>query len=389
MGAASLSELKEGLTGRPGLSPEARDLMNLGGLGMMAAPSISAARHLAQRGAKRKGVAGGGSKLTNAVNIAGLAALGAPILDRMQARFRGRPEEGRFLSDRQSALLELAGYGGLASNLIRAKAALPVGHAEHKGLNQQLLGYGILAAPEVGHAIHDPHPEYPDYDAYGNPIPKKPSALRAATDLVGLSLLGKPVLDHMKHASFREAIYAGYVEEMNKLAEVDAEEFERAVNRLEKMEKEKPDPTQLKRYAAIGAVLSPVASAAEKLVTGDPLLARNEAGKVMRMKTFRNHLGKSVGGAIGAGVIPVVRHHLDRAAERRSLQRKIEELEAPSVEKEAARLIPTATGSPRSRLSSSQRIGQPKVSVPEGPSVADIAKPNGFGLPQPGATKGF
>lgn len=43
---------------------------------------------------------------------------------------------------------------------------------------------------------------------------------------------------------------------------------------------------------------------------------------------------------------------------------------------------------PMSRLSSSQAIGAPKVTTPPGPSIAQIAKPKGYGRPISGATKG-
>ena len=50
----------------------------------------------------------------------------------------------------------------------------------------------------------------------------------------------------------------------------------------------------------------------------------------------------------------------------------------------------SATGlTPAARLNSSMRVGQPKVTNPAGPSIADIAKPKGFGKAQPGATIGL
>lgn len=54
-------------------------------------------------------------------------------------------------------------------------------------------------------------------------------------------------------------------------------------------------------------------------------------------------------------------------------------------EKEAA----AATGlTPQSRLNSSKAIGAPKLSTPPGPSIAQIAKPTGYGRPISGAAKG-
>lgn len=42
---------------------------------------------------------------------------------------------------------------------------------------------------------------------------------------------------------------------------------------------------------------------------------------------------------------------------------------------------------PAGRLAATAAVGKPKVSAPPGPSIADIAKPKGFGMKLPGATK--
>ena len=199
MMGSSADRLYEGVTGKSHLGETGRDLVDLAGLGLMAAPSIQAVQFL-QKNRARKGMAGGGSRGANLINAASLAALALPTVDRLQARLRGRPEEGRFLGDRAHAALELAGYGGLTGVLARSKAMTPLKYKqEHQGLNRQLLGYGILAAPELSHLMHGDHLEHPNYDAQGNPIPSKPSILRPITDMVGLSLLGAPVLKHMGH----------------------------------------------------------------------------------------------------------------------------------------------------------------------------------------------
>lgn len=46
-----------------------------------------------------------------------------------------------------------------------------------------------------------------------------------------------------------------------------------------------------------------------------------------------------------------------------------------------------AVTSPLSQLTKVQKIGAPKASAPPGPSIQQVAKPMGFGRPQPGATK--
>ncbi len=44
--------------------------------------------------------------------------------------------------------------------------------------------------------------------------------------------------------------------------------------------------------------------------------------------------------------------------------------------------------SPKSQLNKTLKVGAPKASKPPGPSIQQIAKPIGYGRPQPGATKG-
>ncbi len=57
-------------------------------------------------------------------------------------------------------------------------------------------------------------------------------------------------------------------------------------------------------------------------------------------------------------------------------------------EKKAGAMTPTGL-TPASRLASAKRIGMPKVTQAAGPSIAQIAKPTGFGKPLAGAIKGL
>lgn len=56
-------------------------------------------------------------------------------------------------------------------------------------------------------------------------------------------------------------------------------------------------------------------------------------------------------------------------------------------EKRAALGAANASHGPKGRLSITQRVGSPKVTAPSGPSIADVAKPEGFGVKAPGAKK--
>jgi hypothetical protein len=46
-----------------------------------------------------------------------------------------------------------------------------------------------------------------------------------------------------------------------------------------------------------------------------------------------------------------------------------------------------ASTTPAGRLAAGQRVGAPRTTAPAGPSIAEIAKPKGFGMPLAGATK--
>lgn len=61
----------------------------------------------------------------------------------------------------------------------------------------------------------------------------------------------------------------------------------------------------------------------------------------------------------------------------------------PSLEPGGVKAAAAATGamSPAAKLSTSQRVGAPKTTGFSGPSIADIAKPKGYGTPLAGAGK--
>lgn len=66
---------------------------------------------------------------------------------------------------------------------------------------------------------------------------------------------------------------------------------------------------------------------------------------------------------------------------------RVVQKEADFAAKTAGPITPTGL-TPSSRLASSMRIGKPRVTNPSGPSIGDIAKPQGFGKKIPGATLG-
>lgn len=198
-------------------------------------------------------------------------------------------------------------------------------------------------------------------------------------------------------------IRQGFVQELSKVGSLDPEAFEKSVRRLEKLENEPPDTEQLKRYALVGATVTPLASLLEKVISGDDILVRDQARKVLPGRSVRYQAAKMVGGAVGGGVLPVIRHHYDRMAERKKLKSELEELEEelkkqprPLDEPSLQQILDpskVAFLTPRERLSRSQRVGKHRLSSvgqiadPKGPSIAQIAKPKGYGQPIPGASK--
>jgi len=145
-----------------------RTAMDLVGLGLMTAPTVAALTR------------GSGSKLTNALNLAGLTTLVVPTLDKLQASVRGRihgvdPETKMLMSHNMHTLSELAGMGLLsipvAKNTIQGHYSLPSGLTT-------LAGYATLSAPLVSDLIS--HGE--EGNAFHGPV-------RTMSELAGLGLL--------------------------------------------------------------------------------------------------------------------------------------------------------------------------------------------------------
>ena len=94
------------------------------------------------------------------------------------------------------------------------------------------------------------------------------------------------------------------------------------------------------------------------------------AGKaVAENSTLRKAVKIGVPAVLGAAALAAGVHHLTKRKEAASMN--------------------TATGamSPAAKLSTTQAVGAPKTTGFAGPSIADIAKPKGFGTPMPGAQK--
>lgn len=229
-------------------------------------------------------------------------------------------------------------------------------------------------------------------------------------------------------------------DELLKLGAVDPQQAQESLERLEAIEKSRPTPAQVARYATLGAVSGPLIGALGDVIYGDKPFAPHKRFAGRPIRGFAGAIGaRAVTGALSSGAIPLVRAGLDRYAERDKLRQFMQE-NAPAPEPEISPPIKTA-GRPRKekdsqfavsqysgplsygsfplvsyqggkapnslaaplskegaltskgltpagRLASGRSIGLPKLTAPSGPSIAEVSKPHGFGTKLPGALKG-
>lgn len=122
------------------------------------------------------------------------------------------------------------------------------------------------------------------------------------------------------------------------------EEAEASLARLKGLDTQSWTGDQARRGAAVGAVAAPVLSVAQKAISGDPMFGRptENALKAFRalpaggagggrlralakvpVMAARNLAGAAAIGAVGGGVMPTVKHEVEREAERGKLRRYI------------------------------------------------------------------
>lgn len=202
----------------------------------------------------------------------------------------------------------------------------------------------------------------------------------------------------MHHFTIPALAFAQALEKMATGADLSS--LEKSVKRLEKLEEDPPETKQLGRYAMIGAGVAPVTSILGDVIEGSPITRTDAKGRFSAGLTARRLAGKSITGAITSGLVPVLRHQIDRHAEIGELRSQLAKLTAPPVEppappsfseatanhlKAASALIPGGS-SPASRLASSNHIGSPRMTNLAGPSIAQLSRT--YGKVQPGAAKG-
>lgn len=120
---------------------------------------------------------------------------------------------------------------------------------------------------------------------------------------------------------FKDAFF----EELAKVGAISEEQARASLDRLDTLERNKPTMGQVGRYAGLGAVAGPVMSTVSNVIKHGPSGAINFGGKSIA----RGILGDAAKGAIGGGLVPLARNHLDRRGEIGTLKTFVHEHQLP------------------------------------------------------------
>lgn len=118
-----------------------------------------------------------------------------------------------------------------------------------------------------------------------------------------------------------------FFDELAKVGAISDEQARASLDRLDTLERNKPTMGQVGRYAGLGAVAGPAMSLAGNLIKKGPAGALDFGGRTMA----RGVLGDAAKGAIGGGLVPLVRNHLDRHAEMGTLRSFVKQHELPQA----------------------------------------------------------
>ena len=116
---------------------------------------------------------------------------------------------------------------------------------------------------------------------------------------------------------------AALFDELVKMSAVSDEAARRSLDRLDQLEKSKPTAGQVARYGALGAGAGTVAGALGNAIEHGSAFK----GSTPKAKAL-NLAAAGAKGAIGGGVVPLVRAHLDRKAEEHTLKKYMAEKSA-------------------------------------------------------------
>jgi hypothetical protein len=114
-----------------------------------------------------------------------------------------------------------------------------------------------------------------------------------------------------------------------KLGSITPEQAQKSLDQLDSLEKSKPTPGKIGRYAAVGAVSGPAISLMKATIQGKPYF--KDATRLGQK--LRHVAGESAAGAMTSGLIPIARHRMDQNAEKEKLRAFLHENQpVPRVE---------------------------------------------------------
>lgn len=316
--------------------------------------------------------------------IAGLGVLAVPALDTLQAKARARfagdrsehgAERRQLMGEGGHAALEVGGLGLLAAPAmahLRKHAFSNSGYAGNVAQN----GPGMKSHSQLP-AFRPAQLQVKESEALRNfvgllkskreEVNKKASPLKRVGELVTGSKAGR-----LREAALRHA---------DRAADGKLPRELKAAKKLRGLAKAEENRVGNVQGALVGSAALGVASDSSGMAEK---LKKKEAGVgVGSSMTASQYSGPlSYGPFKMTSGIPPLR--------RPAMTKNDEELDPHpwmvGGDKQAS-MAATGAMSPAGKLSSSQRIGAPKVTGFAGPSIADISKPQGFGKPLAGAQK--
>lgn len=148
-----------------------------------------------------------------------------------------------------------------------------------------------------------------------------------------------------------------------------------ALKQLDQLDQSKPGLNQLGRYAAIGATAAPVIGMVGSVIQGRPILGRTPGAGTRQqiVEMMRGAAADAAKGALGAGVIPLIRHRSDINAQMDTLKDFI-----------AERQQKLSMQTPRARLAIEQRNMTKPDEAARGKGIGSIARISGTGSNLPG-----
>lgn len=319
-----------------------------------------------------------------------------------------------------SMLERMSKQAGVLGGLVNSARALPgaaknvaLGASEAAMHKNEIAGLGVLAVPGLD-TLQASARAHLAGDRGHDAVEKRHllgEGAHAALDVGGLGLLASPAVAHLKHAGALsragELITGSKAKKLTNAAKDARESAGRAFMA------DDSSPTHnffqhaeglLRKRTKAAKHISELASAEKKNVGQARVLgavaAGTAAGTVARMHN------KEAGVGVGAGMTasqysgPLSLGAFKMVSGIPSFNNP--ELEAPPAKKQASAffeecltLLKSAGGMNSAtdamhaagRLHATQSVGAPKTTAPAGPSIADIAKPKGYGTPIAGAKK--